>query len=198
MNIRHDIKRSFKTVFFAVTAMFAISNAFAQTPTPAPTNPPAPESDIVETLTSHGVYTTLLGLLDKAGLTKDWKAKGPLTVFVANDETFAKVPKETMDKWNSDKKLLKSALQYMQAEGALKVADLTKLAESTPDGADLPTAAGTPLKLTMQMPSNHLQVNDEDITKPDGVASNGIIHEVEAVLMMPEASPSPSPARRRH
>ncbi|MBN9504230.1 MAG: fasciclin domain-containing protein, partial [Armatimonadetes bacterium] len=87
---------------------------------------------VYDTLAATGKHKTLLALIDRAGLKErisptliEDKTSELVTVFAPTDDAFAKVPKNIMDKLNSDPKLLEQVLLYHIASGKLGVSNLT-------------------------------------------------------------------------
>jgi uncharacterized surface protein with fasciclin (FAS1) repeats len=72
-----------------------------------------------------------------------------------------------------DKAKLKSILTYHVARGHLLAKDLLS--------ADLKTVEGSPVHVTVS--GAKVQVNNSHVTKADIVASNGVIHVIDAVLL---------------
>jgi uncharacterized surface protein with fasciclin (FAS1) repeats len=131
--------------------------------------------DIVDTAVGAGNFTTLAKLLTDAGLIDTLKGAGPFTVFAPTDEAFAKVPKETLDKLGKDKEMLKKVLTYHVVAGKVLAADVKP--------GDVPTVAGPTIKITVD--GGKVKVNDANVTATDIMASNGVIHVIDSVLLPP-------------
>lgn len=152
----------------------------ATTPTPAPGTTPAttpgtaPVADktILDTAKAAGTFTTFLKAVDAAGIADKLNAPGPFTVFAPTDEAFAKLPPKDLDALLADKTKLESVLQYHVVAGKLSAADLaTAKTEKSVAGPDL-AIDGT-------------KIAGATIVKPDLVASNGVIHAIDTVLVPP-------------
>ena len=157
-----------KPIAFLAAAAFA-----AVTATPAV----AQSKDIVDTAVGAGSFKVLVKLVQDAGLVGVLKSPGPFTVFAPTDEAFGKVPKETLDALAKDKKLLASVLQYHVLTSAW-TADDFKLVKSTG------TAEGR--KVSFKVEGGTTLVNDARIVKAGVVASNGVIHVIDKVLLPPK------------
>ena len=151
------------------------------TPTRPPTSTatPAPK-DLVDTALSAGNFKTLSSLLRTAGLVDVLKGdQGPFTIFAPTDDAFKQLSPETLDALNKDPKKLEALLKYHVVEGALKAADVAKL-------ADAKTLEGQPVKIVVT--DGKTQINDATVTRPDLETANGVIHTIDRVLVPPELS----------
>jgi uncharacterized surface protein with fasciclin (FAS1) repeats len=139
------------------------------------TSAQAQTKDIVDTAVAAGSFKTLAKLLTDAGLVETLKGAGPFTVFAPTDEAFAKVPKATLDALAADKAKLKAVLTYHVVAGKHLAADVVKMKEvKTVEGhsAKISTAGGA-------------KIDAATIVKTDVMASNGVIHVIDAVILPP-------------
>jgi uncharacterized surface protein with fasciclin (FAS1) repeats len=72
----------------------------------------AGNNTIVDVASGDPQFSTLVSLIKKAGLVNALSDKSKLTVFAPTNAAFAKLPKATLQKVQSDKKLLTSILTY--------------------------------------------------------------------------------------
>ena len=135
--------------------------------------------DIVATAVGAGQFKTLAKLLTSAGLVKTLQSKGPFTVFAPTDAAFAKVPKATLTKLANDKMLLKSVLLYHVVKGKVPASTVVTL-----NGKSAKTVNGAPVKITVKGGKVYLNGTTQ-VTKTDIIASNGIIHVINKVLLPP-------------
>ena len=133
----------------------------------------APSKNIVETMTDAGQFTTFVAAIDAAGLRGELAAKGPFTVFAPTDEAFKRLPAGAYDNLLKDAGKLKAILNYHVVSGYFMAADLKS--------GDLATAQGTPLMAVVS--SSDVRVNEARVTKPDTVATNGVVHAIDAVIL---------------
>ena len=133
----------------------------------------APTKNIVETVSNAGDFTTFAGAMNAAGLTAELAGKGPFTVFAPTDDAFKKLPAGAYDSLLKDSGKLKAILNYHVVSGYLMARDLKAGAVAT--------AQGSPL--TVAMSSSDVRVNGARITKADIVATNGIVHAIDAVIL---------------
>jgi uncharacterized surface protein with fasciclin (FAS1) repeats len=135
----------------------------------------AQTKDIVDTAVGAGSFKTLAKLLTDAGLVETLKGAGPFTVFAPTDEAFAKVPKATLDALAADKAKLKAVLTYHVVPGKLMAADVLKAKE-------LKTVQGASAKISA---AGGAKIDAANIVKTDVMASNGVIHVIDAVILPP-------------
>ena len=139
------------------------------------TSAQAQPKDIVDTAVAAGSFKTLAKLLTDAGLVETLKGAGPFTVFAPTDEAFAKVPKATLDALAADKAKLKAVLTYHVVAGKHLAADVVKMKE-------VKTVQGASAKIST---TGGAKIDDANIVKTDVMASNGVIHVIDAVILPP-------------
>lgn len=142
----------------------------------------AASGTIVDVATEAGDFTTLLAAAQAAGLVETLSGPGPLTVFAPTDEAFATALQTlglTADELLADTPTLTSILTYHVVEGEVLSTDLT-------DGMMAPTVNGA--ELTVGITGSTVKIDDATVTTPDVMASNGVIHIVDGVLLPPAAS----------
>ena len=136
----------------------------------------APKKNIVQTAASAPQFSTLVTLVKSAGLVGALSGKQKLTVFAPTNAAFKKVPKKTLNKLAHDKKLLKAVLLYHVVKGEVLAKQVIKLhSVKTLNGA----------KLQIKVSKGRVFVNQARVTKADVLASNGVIHVINAVLIPP-------------
>jgi len=154
---------------------FGISvNSQTPTATPTMTASPTPTLDIIDTAIADGRFTTLVAAIQAAGLVDTLKGQGPFTVFAPTDEAFNKLPPGTVDGLLKDIPALKNILLYHVVSEKIMAGDILKV--TTVD-----TVQTAPIDIG-------LTVNDAKVIIPDVMASNGVIHVIDTVLMPPPAA----------
>ncbi len=128
--------------------------------------------DIVETAVAAGNFKTLAVALQAAGLVDTLKGKGPFTVFAPTDAAFAKIPKADLDALLKDKAKLTAVLTYHVVPGAVMAKDVKAGKVKTVQGSEL--TIGTMGGVT---------VDAAKVTATDIVASNGVIHVIDSVVL---------------
>jgi transforming growth factor-beta-induced protein len=136
--------------------------------------PAAPAKNIVQTAVAAGQFKTLASLLKKAGLAGTLQGKGPFTVFAPTDAAFAKVPKATLAALGKNKAKLRAVLLYHVVKGKVTAAQAMKLRSAK-------TLNGKPLAIRVS--GGKVLVGRASVTKADVMASNGVIHVVNKVLI---------------
>jgi len=134
----------------------------------------APSKNIVQTAAGAGQFKTLVKLVKSAGLAGALSGKQKLTVFAPTDAAFAKVPKKTLTALGKDKAQLKKVLLYHVVKGEVKAAQVVKLKSAK-------TLEGSSVKIAVK--GGKVYVNKAQVTKTDVLASNGVIHVINQVLI---------------
>jgi len=134
---------------------------------------------IVQTAIGAGQFTTLASLLEKAGLVDTLANGGPFTVFAPTDAAFAKVPKATLDALAANPAALRSVLLYHVVPGRVTAADVVKLdSAKTLDGRSV----------AIKVVDGKVLVDGAQVMTPDVMASNGVIHVIDSVLIPKKAA----------
>ena len=132
------------------------------------------EENIVRTAAAAGKFRTLASLLTKAGLVKTLEGKGPFTVFAPTDAAFSKVPKATLKAVAKNKSKLRAVLLYHVVKGRVTAAQAKKLRSAR-------TLEGKSLRIRVH--GGKVIVGGATVIKPNVMASNGVIHVVNKVLI---------------
>ncbi len=132
--------------------------------------------DIVDTAVAAGSFKTLVTAVQTAELVETLKGKGPFTVFAPNDAAFAKIPSDQLNALLADKEKLTAVLLYHVVPGKVMAADVAGLTSAK-------TVEGQEIRIDT---SNGVKVNDAKVIKTDIMASNGVIHVIDTVLMPPK------------
>ncbi|HSQ16175.1 MAG TPA: fasciclin domain-containing protein [Anaerolineales bacterium] len=167
-------------------ALLVAACAPAATPTPEPTQVPEPVVEetpktIVDIAVEDGRFNTLVAALQAAELVETLQGNGPFTVFAPTDDAFLALG-DTLNTLllPENKQQLTDILLYHVVPGAVLAADVVAL-----DGQLVDTAlAEKQLAVSVDMGNVYLNENVQVIIT-DIVASNGIIHVVDAVLLPP-------------
>lgn len=135
--------------------------------------------DIVETVTEAGDFTTLLAAVEAADLVEALQGEGPLTLFAPTDEAFAALPAGTIDSLLADPAALESVLLYHVAPGRIVGALIA-------DGKEMATLEGS--NVTFTFVDGQKTVNGANLSGRGILASNGVIHVIDQVLLPPSMS----------
>ena len=143
----------------------------------------AQQRDIVDTAVAAGSFKTLATALQAAGLIDTLKGPGPFTVFAPTDEAFAKLPPGTVEGLLKDPDRLRAVLTYHVVPGRVTATDVAQLKSAkTVHGAELVIDT-----------SSGVRVNNARVTQADIIASNGVIHVIDTVLLPPQQTPAQLP-----
>jgi len=132
-----------------------------------------PSKDIVEMAIAAGNFTTFVSAVKTAGLTGTLTGKGPFTVFAPSDEAFRKLPSGALDALIKDTAKLKAVLSYHVVKGHVVAKDVK--------AGEVMTLQGSPL--IASVPSSGVEVNGVRLKQADLIATNGVIHMIDAVIM---------------
>lgn len=136
----------------------------------------AQTQDIVDTAVSAGSFNTLAAALTAAGLVDTLKGPGPFTVFAPTDAAFAALPAGTVDSLLADIPALTNVLTYHVVPGTVMSSDLS-------EGLTAATVQGSEITITLE---GGPKVNGATISTADIVATNGVIHVIDAVILPPQ------------
>jgi uncharacterized surface protein with fasciclin (FAS1) repeats len=136
----------------------------------------SPQKDIAQVASSSPQFTTLVSLLKKAGLVGALK-QGSYTVFAPTNAAFAKLPKSTLAAVGKDPALLKAVLTYHVVKGKAPAAKVVTL-----NGKSVKTLGGQGVKVSIRGGKVYLNGSSQ-VTKTDVMASNGVIHVINRVLV---------------
>lgn len=140
----------------------------------------APQPNIVETAVAAGSFQTLVAAVEAAGLVETLSGPGPFTVFAPTDAAFAKLPAGTIENLLQPENLalLQSILTYHVVAGNVTADQVVNLdAATTVEGSDV----------TIAVEGGSVRVNDATVIQTDVLASNGVIHIIDTVLLPPAA-----------
>jgi transforming growth factor-beta-induced protein len=119
-------------------------------------------------------YSTLASLVAAADLVSALQGDGPFTVFAPNNAAFAALPAETLVAVGNDIDLLTSILTYHVVPLVLPSTILQGGGTATSlNGADI----------TVSFTDGTVMVNRATVVDPNILASNGIVHGIDRVMM---------------
>lgn len=140
-------------------------------------------TNLVAVAKSDAQFSTLARAIEAAGLADALAAAGPYTLFAPTDAAFAKLPAGELDRLlqPANREQLKTLLMNHVVEGQAK-SDyfIGKTGEMTALGGGklaLDGAAG-------------VKIGGATVVKPDIMASNGVIHAVDSVILPAAAQQS--------
>jgi transforming growth factor-beta-induced protein len=135
-----------------------------------------PPKDFVERAVADGRFTTLAAALIAADLIDTLKGEGPFTVFAPTDDAFAKLPAGTVEDLLKPENLetLRNILLYHVVPGKVLSGDVVTLTNAT-------TVLGKDLVIKVE--NDKVFINNAQVIIVDVLASNGVIHVIDTVLI---------------
>jgi uncharacterized surface protein with fasciclin (FAS1) repeats len=132
-----------------------------------------------------------------AGLDQTLAGPGPYTVFVPTDEAIAAAPAGSFDTSAGNRAQLTGIITNLILPGTVLVADIQKVVEAGKGKAPLATMGGS--TLTASKDGDNIVISDSaghkaTIVKGDEQFTNGVVHEVSAVLMPSKQPAADAPA----
>lgn len=130
---------------------------------------------VAETIAAHAQLSTLSNLVARTNLTETLKTSGPFTLFAPSNEAFAKLPAQTMSDLAADPVKLKAMLAYHVLPVKLMAPDVKNSTAKTLNGASV----------AISKAGDFVTIEDAVIQKSDILATNGVVHIVDSVLLPP-------------
>ena len=141
-----------------------------------------PTGTIVDIALADPQFSTLVTALEAADLVSTLAEETAVfTVFAPNDDAFALLGTATINSLLADVPTLTNILTYhVIGDQAVDSATAISL-----DGSDVEMLNGDTVSVSVQ--DGTLYLNDSAVIVPDVVATNGVIHVIDAVLTPPES-----------
>ena len=136
-------------------------------------NNPTASKNILDAAMAAGQFNTFAAAVKAAGLADTLATKGPFTVFAPTDDAFKALPTGAYDALLKDAAKLKAVLSYHVASGQFMAKDIKPGEMMTLQGTSL-TAVGVP---------TDLRVNEARVKRADLLATNGVIHGIDVVIL---------------
>jgi uncharacterized surface protein with fasciclin (FAS1) repeats len=133
-------------------------------------------NNIVEVAAEAGTFNTLIAAAKAADLVDALTGEGPLTVFAPTDEAFAKLPEGTVEMLlkPENKEKLQAVLLYHVVSGKVTSDKVVELSSAE-------TLQGQSVNIKVN--DGKVYVNDAQVIAADVMASNGVIHVIDAVIL---------------
>jgi transforming growth factor-beta-induced protein len=145
--------------------------------------PPAmmPEAEELQTIAEIAAgdenFSTLVAALEAAGLVETFAGEGEFTVFAPTNDAFAALPEGTVAALLADPEGdLTNILLYHVVEGAVLAETVVTLDAAT-------TLLGEDVTITVTEDGRVLLNDSVEVIITDIIASNGVIHVIDAVLL---------------
>ena len=131
--------------------------------------------DIVAVASGNESFSTLVAAVGAAGLVETLQGAGPFTVFAPTNEAFAALPAGLVDALllEENRETLVKILTYHVVGSKVMAADVAS--------GDVATVEGSTLSVVV---ADGVTINGTSaVTATDVMASNGVIHVIDAVLV---------------
>jgi len=132
--------------------------------------------DIVDIAAGNDDFSTLVAAVSAAGLVDTLKGDGPFTVFAPTNAAFAALPAGTVDTllMPENKDQLIKVLTYHVVPGAVTSDQIAgkRLSVATVQGQKLHVNG-----------KHGVKINKSNVTTADIIATNGVIHVIDKVLL---------------
>ncbi len=159
------MKTIIKSIFTLALVAFVSVSAQAQS------------KDIVGLAVGNENLKTLVAAVKAGGLVETLQGDGPFTVFAPTDAAFAALPAGTLEMLlkpeNKDK--LVAILTYHVVAGKVMSTDLK-------EGMMAATVQGQKVKVSLK---GGAKINDANVVAADVMASNGVVHVIDKVILPP-------------
>ena len=133
---------------------------------------------IVDIAAGNPDFSTLVTAVTEAGLVETLSGEGPFTVFAPTNDAFAAIPADQLDAILADKEQLTKILTYHVLAGKVMAGDLQPTQSvATVEGQNV----------DIEVTASGATINGCNIVKTDIVASNGVIHVIDCVLLPPQS-----------
>jgi uncharacterized surface protein with fasciclin (FAS1) repeats len=151
---------------------------------PSLTKAPAPTQSILQLAAGNPAFSTLVSLVQKAGLAEALSGPGPFTIFAPTNEAFQKLAAAAPATYQAvvaDPALLTKVLTYHAVAGAIKSPQALSVAQQ---GGSVTSLEGEPISLSLVGGKLTLDRSSTVVTA-DILATNGVIHVIDTVLVPP-------------
>jgi uncharacterized surface protein with fasciclin (FAS1) repeats len=156
-----------KTLALAAALSLALLGGCATLPEP---------TNVADTAARLPDLSTLNKLLIDSGLAETLRGAGPYTLFAPSNEAFQALSPKVMAELGSDKARLKSVLGFHVVAAKLMAAEVKTGSTATVQGD----------KVLVGKAGAFVTVDDAMVQQADLLATNGVIHVVDRVLMPPK------------
>ena len=133
-----------------------------------------PTGTVVDVIVNSPNHTILEVAVIEAGLAGTLSGTGPFTIFAPTDAAFDALPSGTVEALLADIPALTNILTYHAVAGSAFSAGLS-------NGQMIMTIQGQDVTVTLN--NGNVFINNAQVTVADIVATNGVVHVIDAVLL---------------
>ena len=151
---------------------------------PSLTKAPAPTNSILQLAAGNPDFSTLVSLVQRAGLVQALSGAGPFTIFAPTNEAFQKLATAAPATYQAvlaDPALLTKVLTYHAVAGAIKSTQAITVAQKQ---GSVTSLEGEQIALSLAGGKLILDGSSTVVTA-DILATNGVIHVIDTVLVPP-------------
>jgi len=141
----------------------------------------AADHDVLAVAAADPELSTFLAALDASGIMRTFHGPGPFTLFIPTNDAFRAALGEmgvSQDKVFADRNHLADILKYHVVDMSEREQQVMAMS-----GQEFTTENGA--KLAVSVAGNTAKVGSAMIVKPDVVASNGVVHVIDKLLVPP-------------
>jgi transforming growth factor-beta-induced protein len=144
--------------------------------------------NIVELAEGIPALSTLVAAVVGGDLVDTLSSPGPFTVFAPTNDAFTALPTGVLDSLMkpANKAQLVDILTYHVVSGATYSKDLK-------DGEKVATVEGKTVQVKVTTHHHGIKINNAHVVTPDVMASNGVVHVVDGVLLPPSSLEAAKP-----
>ncbi|XP_026136903.1 transforming growth factor-beta-induced protein ig-h3-like isoform X1 [Carassius auratus] len=132
-----------------------------------------PMGTVMDVLKADDRFSTLVGAIQKAGLSELLNKKGTYTFFAPTNAAFSAMPRADLNKLMRDPKELANLLRYHIGEEFLVSGAVTSHTRVTPLTGE---------KLELGTRNSTVYVNRVPVVETDLMATNGVVHAVDVII----------------
>jgi len=132
------------------------------------------DTTVYSIIKASPIHTTLEAAIDAAELGETLSGDGPFTVFAPTDDAFDALAAGVLDDLLANIPLLTEILLHHVHSGNVLSTDLS-------DGMEVPTLNDDVLVVSID--AGNVMIDMSTVIQPDIVASNGVVHVINAVLV---------------
>ncbi|XP_056327969.1 transforming growth factor-beta-induced protein ig-h3 [Danio aesculapii] len=132
-----------------------------------------PQGTVMDVLKADNRFSTLVGAIQKAGLTELLNKKGTYTFFAPTNAAFSALPSADLNKLMRDPKELANILKYHIGDEFLVSGAVTSHTRLKPLAGD---------KLELGTRNSTIYVNRVPVVESDLMATNGVVHAVNVII----------------
>ena len=146
------------------------------------------QGTIVDVAVGNEDFSTLVTALTAADLVSALQADGPFTVFAPTNEAFSKIDSKALANLlkEENKKALSNILTYHVVSGKLAASDVVAALKKGNGSVDLTALNGQVINVMQKDGKIWLKDQNDnysEIIATDVMASNGVIHVIDTVVM---------------